>query len=174
LYLYEEKYLTIAIAEERPRPDQLSRITQELGGRTKVRFVQVVHEQLDLALKSNAVVHVTSLTRRLAERAESYAQSGSQTISQLDTVQERLNSEDATIIDLVNAILTHGDKTRSTDIHLIPFRDSVRVTFRTDTLLHDFPDPIPKSISQAITNRIKLISTIDIQPVAAAQHGRFS
>ena len=176
LYLYEEKYLTIAIAEERPRPDQLSRITQELGGRTKVRFVQVVHEQLDLALKSNAVVPVTSLTRRLAERAESYAHSGSQTISQLDTVQvqERLNSEDATIIDLVNAILTHGDKTRSTDIHLVPFRDSVRVTFRTDTLLHDFPDPIPKSICQAITNRIKLISTIDIQPVSAAQHGRFS
>ena len=71
-------------------------------------------------------------------------------------------------------MLTHADKTLSTDIHLIPFRNSVRVCFRTDTLLHDFPDPIPKAIYQAICNRIKLMSTIDIQPASIAQHGRFS
>ena len=176
LYLYQNLYLTIAIAEERPRPDQLSRITQELGGRILAQFVQVVPEQLDRALKGSTVMEVTSLTRRLAERAEGYAQSGSQNINLIDTaqVQERLTSEDATIIDLVNAILSHADKTQSTDIHLIPFRGTVRVSFRTDTLLHDFPDPIPKAICQAITNRIKLMSTIDIQPASTAQHGRFS
>ena len=176
LYLYQNLHLTIAIAEERPRSDQLSRITQELGGRIKAHFVQIVPEQLDRALKGSTVMEVTSLTRRLAERAEGYAQSGSQNINLIDTaqVQERLTSEDATIIDLVNAILSHADKTQSTDIHLIPFRGTVRVSFRTDTLLHDFPDPIPKAICHAITNRIKLMSTIDIQPTSTAQHGRFS
>jgi type II secretory ATPase GspE/PulE/Tfp pilus assembly ATPase PilB-like protein len=176
LYLYQDLYLTIAIAGERPRPDQLSQVTQELGGRIKAHFVQIAPEQLDLALKSSAVMEVTSLTRRLAKRAEGYALSGSQNINLIDTaqVQERLTSEDATVIDLVNAILSHADKTRSTDIHLIPFRSTVRVSFRTDTLLHDFPDPIPKAISHAITNRIKLMSTIDIQPTSKAQHGRFS
>jgi type II secretory ATPase GspE/PulE/Tfp pilus assembly ATPase PilB-like protein len=176
LYLYQDLYLTVAIAEERPRPDQLSRITQELGGRIKAHFVQISPEQLDRALKSSAVMEVTSLTRRLAERAAGYAQSISQHINLIDTsqVQERLTSEDATIIDLVNAILTHADKTQSTDIHLIPFRSTVRVSFRTDTFLHDFPDPIPKAICQAITNRIKLMSAIDIQPTSTAQHGRFS
>src|SRR6516164_2841212 len=156
LYLYLDLYLTIAIAGERPRPDQLSQVTQELGGRIKAHFVQIAPEQLDLALKSSSVMEVTSLTRRLAKRAEGYALSGSQNINLIDTaqVQERLTSEDATVIDLVNAILTHADKTRSTDIHLIPFRGTVRVSFRTDTLLHDFPDPIPKAICQAITNRI--------------------
>lgn len=176
LYLYQNLYLTIAIAEERPRPDQLSRIMQELGGKILAHFVQVVPEQLDRALKGSTVMEVTSLTRRLAERAEGYAQSGSQNINLIDTaqVQERLTSQDATIIDLVNAILTHADKTQSTDIHLIPFRGTVRVSFRTDTLLHDFPDPIPKAICHSITNRIKLMSTIDIQPTSTAQHGRFS
>ena len=173
LYLYQNLYLTIAITEERPRPDQLSQVTQELGGRIKARFVQIAREQLDLALKSSAVMEVTSLTQRLAKRAEGYALSGSQSINLIDTaqVQERLTSEDATVIDLVNAILTHADKTQSTDIHLVPFRSTVRVTFRTDTLLHDFPDPIPKAICHAITNRIKLMSTIDIQPTSKAQHG---
>jgi type II secretory ATPase GspE/PulE/Tfp pilus assembly ATPase PilB-like protein len=121
-------------------------------------------------------MEVAPLTKRLAEAAEGYAKSESQEINRIDTihVQERIFSEDATVIDLVNTMLTHADKTVSTDIHLIPFRNSVRVCFRTDTLLHDFPDPIPKTIYQAICNRIKLMSTIDIQPAPIAQHGRFS
>ena len=175
LYLHE-KQLTVAIAEDRPRSEQISRITTELGGRITARFVQVLFDQLEVAIKNNAVMEVASLTKRLAEEAESYAKSESQEIKRIDTaqVQERIVSEDATVIDLVNTMLTHADKTLSTDIHLIPFRNSVRVCFRTDTLLHDFPDPIPKAIYQAISNRIKLMSTIDIQPTSIAQHGRFS
>ncbi|MBV8352759.1 MAG: Flp pilus assembly complex ATPase component TadA [Verrucomicrobia bacterium] len=175
LYLHE-KELTVAIAGDRPRLDQISRITTELGGRITTRFVQVLSDQLEVAIKSNAVMEVASLTKRLAEEAEGYAKSESQEIKRIDTVQvqERIFSEDATVIDLVNTMLTHADKTLSTDIHLIPFRNTVRVCFRTDTLLHDFPDPIPKAIYQAICNRIKLMSTIDIQPTSIAQHGRFS
>jgi len=175
LYLYD-KHLTIAIAEDRPRAEQVSRITTELGGRVTARFVQVLSDQLEAAVKSNAIMEVGSLTKRLAEAAAGYAQSESQEINRIDTaqVQERINSEDATVIDLVSTMLTHADKTFSTDIHLIPFRNSVRVCFRTDTLLHDFPDPIPKAIYQAICNRFKLMSTIDIQPTSIAQHGRFS
>jgi type IV pilus assembly protein PilB len=175
LYLHE-KQVTVAIAGDRPRSEQISRITTELGGRITARFVQVLLDQLEVAIKGNAVMEVASLTRRLAEAAEGYAKSESQEINRIDTVQvqERIFSEDATVIDLVNTMLTHADKTVSTDIHLIPFRNSVRVCFRTDTLLHDFPDPIPKTIYQAICNRIKLMSTIDIQPASIAQHGRFS
>jgi len=175
LHLHE-KQVTVAIAGDRPRSEQISRITTELGGRITARFVQVLLDQLEIAIKGNAVMEVGSLTKRLAEAAEGYAKSESQEINRIDTVQvqERIFSEDATVIDLVNTMLTHADKTVSTDIHLIPFRSSVRVCFRTDTLLHDFPDPIPKAIYQAICNRIKLMSTIDIQPASVAQHGRFS
>jgi type II secretory ATPase GspE/PulE/Tfp pilus assembly ATPase PilB-like protein len=175
LHLHE-KQVTVAIAGDRPRSEQISRITTELGGRITARFVQVLLDQLEIAIKGNAVMEVGSLTKRLAEAAEGYAKSESQEINRIDTVQvqERIFSEDATVIDLVNTMLTHADKTVSTDIHLIPFRSSVRVCFRTDTLLHDFPDPIPKAIYQAICNRIKLMSTIDIQPASIAQHGRFS
>jgi type II secretory ATPase GspE/PulE/Tfp pilus assembly ATPase PilB-like protein len=175
LYLHE-KQVTVAIAGDRPRSEQISRITTELGGRITARFVQVLLDQLEVAIKGNAVMEVAPLTKRLAQAAEGYAKSESQEINRIDTVQvqERIFSEDATVIDLVNTMLTHADKTVSTDIHLIPFRNSVRVCFRTDTLLHDFPDPIPKTIYQAICNRIKLMSTIDIQPASIAQHGRFS
>ena len=175
LYLHE-KQVTVAIAGDRPRSEQISRITTELGGRITARFVQVLLDQLEVAIKGNAVMEVAPLTKRLAQAAEGYAKSESQEINRIDTVQvqERIFSEDATVIDLVNTMLTHADKTVSTDIHLIPFRNSVRVCFRTDTLLHDFPDPIPKAIYQAICNRIKLMSTIDIQPASIAQHGRFS
>jgi type IV pilus assembly protein PilB len=175
LYLHE-KQVTVAIAGDRPRSEQISRITTELGGRITARFVQVLLDQLEVAIKGNSVTEVAPLTKRLAQAAEGYAKSESQEINRIDTVlvQERIFSEDATVIDLVNTMLTHADKTVSTDIHLIPFRNSVRVCFRTDTLLHDFPDPIPKTIYQAICNRIKLMSTIDIQPASIAQHGRFS
>ena len=121
--IFHEKQLTVAIAGDRPRSEQISRITTELRGRMTARFVQVLLEQLEVAIKSNAVMEVASLTKRLAEAAEGYAKSESQEINRIDTaqVQERIVSEDATVIDLVNTMLTHADKTLSTDIHLIPF-----------------------------------------------------
>jgi hypothetical protein len=80
LYLHE-KQVTVAIAGDRPRSEQISRITTELGGRITARFVQVLLDQLEVAIKGNAVMEVSPLTKRLAEAAEGYAKSESQEIN---------------------------------------------------------------------------------------------
>ncbi|MFQ5681211.1 MAG: GspE/PulE family protein, partial [Candidatus Omnitrophota bacterium] len=59
--------------------------------------------------------------------------------SKEENIQE--GQEDASVINLVNQILSEAISARATDIHIEPYRDKVRVRYRIDGMLYDMNVP---------------------------------
>ena len=78
---------------------------------------------------------------------------------------------DAPIIKLVNLIITEAVHGRSSDIHVEPMGDRVRVRYRTDGVCH-VRDDIPKSMQAAVTTRFKIMAGVDIAEKRVPQDGR--
>jgi type II secretory ATPase GspE/PulE/Tfp pilus assembly ATPase PilB-like protein len=81
--------------------------------------------------------------------------------------------QDASVIKLVNQILTEAIDSRATDIHIEVVRDRVEVRYRIDGILYKmrFPDEI-KYLHQAIIARIKIMSSLNIVERRLPQDGR--
>lgn len=83
------------------------------------------------------------------------------------------SAQDASVIKLVNQILTEAVNSRTTDIHLEPYRDSVRVRYRIDGVLYDMRVPEQlKYLHPAVVSRIKIISNLNVVEKRLPQDGR--
>ncbi|MBM3245389.1 MAG: hypothetical protein FJZ15_06325, partial [Candidatus Omnitrophica bacterium] len=89
----------------------------------------------------------------------------------IDDVEK--NAQDASVIKLVNQILTEAVTSRATDIHIEPYRDQVRVRYRIDGILYDMHMPHEiKYLQQAIVSRIKILSNLNVVERRLPQDGR--
>ncbi len=92
-------------------------------------------------------------------------------VEDLDTGSE----EDASVSQLVNLILLEAHKKRATDIHIEPYRDSVRVRYRIDGVLVDSnAPPTFRQFLSSITSRIKLMANLSIVEKRVPQDGSAS
>lgn len=82
-------------------------------------------------------------------------------------------TEDASIIKFVNQILYEAYKERSTDIHIEPFEDDLRVRYRIDGVLNcaSLPPSI-RHFHSSIVSRIKIMANLDIAERRLPQDGR--
>ena len=83
------------------------------------------------------------------------------------------SAQDASVIKLVNQILSEAISSRATDIHIEPYRDKVRVRYRIDGVLYDMnvSEQI-KYLHQAIVSRIKILSNLNVVEKRLPQDGR--
>ncbi|MBU0701981.1 Flp pilus assembly complex ATPase component TadA [bacterium] len=81
-------------------------------------------------------------------------------------------SRDASVVSLVNYMLMDAIRNRSSDIHIEPFENQVRIRTRIDGMLYESPSP-PKKYQNAIVSRIKIMSGLDIAEKRLPQDGRF-
>jgi type II secretory ATPase GspE/PulE/Tfp pilus assembly ATPase PilB-like protein len=83
------------------------------------------------------------------------------------------SSDDASVVNLVNQILTEAIASRATDIHIEPYREKVRVRYRIDGVMYDIniSDQF-RFLHQAIVSRIKIISRLDVIERRLPQDGR--
>jgi len=79
--------------------------------------------------------------------------------------------EEAPIVKLVNQFIIKGIRENSTDIHIEPEDNILRVRYRIDGVLI-LGASIPKQIQSAIIARIKIISEADIAETRKPQDGR--
>ncbi len=82
-------------------------------------------------------------------------------------------ASDATIIRFVNQVLTEAIELRSTDVHVEPFEDELRLRYRIDGILRE--TPVPPSLRRfhsAIVSRLKILSHLDIAEKRLPQDGR--
>ena len=82
-------------------------------------------------------------------------------------------AEGASIIRFVNQILSEAIQLRTTDVHIEPFEDMLRIRYRIDGVLKEVP--VPHEIRQfqaAIISRIKILSHLDIAEKRLPQDGR--
>ncbi len=78
--------------------------------------------------------------------------------------------EKTPIVDLVNAIIVTGVRSRASDIHFDPFQDGLKIRMRIDGDLKDHA-MIPKSAERNLITRIKLISGMNITENRLPQDG---
>jgi type IV pilus assembly protein PilB len=84
-----------------------------------------------------------------------------------------VESEDAPIVRLVNALLEQAVDERASDIHVEPLSDRVRIRMRVDGVLHDASET-PLAVLRPLVSRIKVLASIDITRRRVPQDGRFS
>src|SRR6202453_2468093 len=82
-------------------------------------------------------------------------------------------AEDASIIKFVNQVLSDAIELRTSDIHLEPFEDELRIRYRIDGVLQEIPVPAQiKRFQPAIGARVKILSHLNIAEKRLPQDGR--
>ncbi|MGC9502467.1 GspE/PulE family protein [Baaleninema sp.] len=82
------------------------------------------------------------------------------------------DTEDKSVISLVNKILRKALTDAVSDIHVEPQEEYLRIRMRKDGVLHEPFPRLPKAIVPAVTSRFKIIADLDIAERRQAQDGR--
>lgn len=88
-----------------------------------------------------------------------------------DPEQLRDLASEAPVIRLVNHLISKALEVKASDIHFEPFRESLKVRYRIDGVLHDV-ESISKKLQPAITSRVKLMGKMNIAEMRLPQDGR--
>jgi type IV pilus assembly protein PilB len=80
-------------------------------------------------------------------------------------------TDEAPVIRLTKIIISRAIEERSSDIHVEPFQDRVRVRYRIDGVLHEIM-PLPKFVHAPLISRLKIMSGMNIAERRVPQDGR--
>ncbi|MDP8215703.1 MAG: GspE/PulE family protein [Candidatus Kaelpia imicola] len=76
------------------------------------------------------------------------------------------------VIQIINLVIAQAVRDRTSDIHIEPETDKLRIRFRIDGVLQEVPSP-PKSLEMAMVSRIKVMANMDIAESRLPQDGHF-
>ncbi len=79
-------------------------------------------------------------------------------------------ANEPTVINLVNLIISEAIRDRASDIHLVPFEESVQLRYRIDGLLQEKPPP-SRQLHAALISRIKIMADMNIAERYMPQDG---
>jgi type II secretory ATPase GspE/PulE/Tfp pilus assembly ATPase PilB-like protein len=79
-------------------------------------------------------------------------------------------ANEPTVVNLVNVIVSTAIRERASDIHFVPFENSLQLRYRIDGLLHEKPPP-PKNLHAALVSRIKIMADMNIAERYLPQDG---
>ncbi len=80
---------------------------------------------------------------------------------------------DASIIKFVNELILEAVQSDTTDIHIEPFEEQLRVRYRIDGILHQAPTPASiRGFHSAIVSRIKIMANLNIAEKRLPQDGK--
>jgi type IV pilus assembly protein PilB len=82
-----------------------------------------------------------------------------------------VSSEDSPVVKLVNRILDEAVRNRTSDIHIEPMADRVRLRYRVDGVCIE-RDNLPKRMQNAVLSRLKLMAGMNIAERRVPQDGR--
>ena len=79
-------------------------------------------------------------------------------------------ANEPTVVNLVNLIISTALRERASDIHLVPFEETLQLRYRVDGLLQEKPPP-PKQLHAALVSRIKIMADMNIAERFMPQDG---
>ncbi len=151
--------------------------------------IAMANPQDEFALKSLAlatgleIVPSVGVASEIDDVIERYFGGGK---SQMDQLRDSLGSEgvddddvehlrdlasEAPVIRLVNLILQRAVESRSSDIHIEPFENRLKVRYRIDGVLQEVESP-PASSTAAVISRVKIMAKLNIAERRLPQDGR--
>jgi len=110
----------------------------------------------------------TEVTAALKESGEEREE-----VKTIDIRQVGEYIKEAPIAKIVTTILEFAVKSRSSDVHIEPLEERVRVRYRIDGVLHE-KLVLPKKIHDSLVSRIKILSDLKIDEKRIPQDGRFN
>jgi type IV pilus assembly protein PilB len=81
------------------------------------------------------------------------------------------SASSAPIVKYVNTVLAQAIQARASDIHFEPFEHEFKIRYRVDGALYEMSPP-PRTLSTAITSRLKVMSNLNIAERRLPQDGR--
>lgn len=117
--------------------------------------------------------YLSGAERSLDELSRSLDASVDASLDQEAKAAKKAESDDpdAPIIKLINMMIGEAVRTRSSDIHVEPMTDRVRVRYRIDGVCVE-RENIPKRLQAAVTTRMKIMAGVDIAEKRVPQDGR--
>jgi type IV pilus assembly protein PilB len=82
-------------------------------------------------------------------------------------------TEEAPIVRYVNLLILQALNERASDIHVEPTSSDLRIRYRIDGVLHDV-STAPRTISAAVTTRLKVMADMNVAEHRIPQDGRIS
>jgi len=82
-------------------------------------------------------------------------------------------AEQPTLINLVNLLLLEAIQQRTSDVHIEPFENELKIKYRVDGVLQEQPPP-PKHLQPALIGRIKIMSGMNIAERYVPQDGHIT
>jgi type IV pilus assembly protein PilB len=92
----------------------------------------------------------------------------------LRSASKELNEQSGTeapVVQLVDQIIAHAVRKRTTDIHMEPEENVFRIRFRIDGILHQ-EMLLPKALQLVVTARLKIMGGLDVTEHRLPQDGR--
>lgn len=142
--------------------DEIERIT-------KAKIIVALVKEIDL-------LAIFDLHYKRSEEILHFAESLSEDLtidSEFTVHDEKLTSQDLPVVNLLRSIFDQAVQSNASDIHIEPDEHVLRLRLRIDGLLYEQIIDDQK-ISQALIQRIKLMSNLNIAEKRLPQDGRFS
>jgi type IV pilus assembly protein PilB len=142
-----------------------------------LRVITGFHVKPYIASQSDILLNLTrihDMHPRLNEVAQTLKESRPQI--QLDrsiTVELASVTASSPAVEIVNLLITQGLRARSSDIHIEPQKDYLRIRFRIDGVLQDVAH-LPSATGAALASRVKIMAGMNIVERRRSQDGQIS
>ncbi len=161
----EGKVLTVAIHDPLVRWP-LDELALQLG--FEVESVLASETEITEAIRRYYGVGAETVERILTQAPET---AHAKAVERTENLDEKVDQ--ASVVRLVNQILSQAIQEGASDIHIEPFRDEMFLRYRVDGRLYDTPAPPDlKYLYPPIVSRIKIIAGLDIIERRMPQDGR--
>ena len=121
----------------------------------------------------NSILSVVHTSSRVREAIVEYNEEKSTDLSRISNEVEDASVLSAPAVKLVESILKEAIASKSSDIHIEPYENEVRVRNRIDGILYERTSFDPMLYSAVVT-RFKIIAGLNITERRIPQDGRFS
>ena len=159
---------TITVATSDPFELSVLDELRLLTGRS-INLVLADEDELHKFIRKHYGVGGDTLDQMAADAGEQV------TVTDLESVSEVEQAQEASVIKLVNDLLVEAINERATDVHIEPYENELVVRYRIDGVLQRAN--VPPSISRfgaAIISRIKIMATMNIAEKHKPQDGRIT
>ncbi len=129
----------------------------------------LIREEDLLPILDNIYRHAEEITHFAGELSAELQPSE----TNLSTEMQELTSEDIPVVNLLRTIFEDAAQVNASDIHIEPGENILRIRLRIDGILQE-QVLNEKAITQALVQRIKLMSGLNIAEKRLPQDGRFS
>ncbi|MFK8068607.1 MAG: type II secretion system ATPase GspE [Gammaproteobacteria bacterium] len=117
----------------------------------------------------NAIERIYANQDSLSEISDEIIESGNEDSEDVERLKD-LASE-APVVRLVNLLINRAVELRASDIHIEPFKNTLKVRYRVDGVLQEVESP-PARSTAAVISRVKIMAKLDIAERRRPQDGR--